>query len=211
MLRDRGVAAMLEVASVRHGLVRRVLGTLGGERLLTDVRHVGQVLHAEAAASRLGAVALTEWLRLRIVESENRRGEARPERTRRLESDADAVQILTVHKCKGLEFPVVYVPFGWDRWVPGEPREVLHHDAAGAPGPRGRRAGRPGRGTSHCAAQRDEDDGEDLRLLYVALTRAQGQVVTWWAPSSQTASSVAEPAAAHARTAGPGLQPRRRS
>ncbi len=188
VLRDRGVAAMLEAASVRHDLVRRVLATLGGERLLTDVRHVGQVLHAEAAAARLGVVALAEWLRLRIVESEGRRSEARPERTRRLESDDDAVQVLTVHKCKGLEFPVVYVPFGWDRWVPGEPREVLHHDEHGA---RVRAVGgqTDPAWNEHCAAQRREDDGEDLRLLYVALTRAQGQVVAWWAPSSQTASS----------------------
>ncbi len=188
MLRDRGVAAMLEAVSARHDLVRRVLATVGGERLLTDVRHVGQVLHAEAAAHRVGVVALTEWLRLRIVESEGRRGEARPERTRRLESDDDAVQILTVHKCKGLEFPVVYVPFGWDRWIPGEPREVLHHDASGR---RVRAVGGPRdpAWNEHCAAQRAEDDGEDLRLLYVALTRAQGQVVAWWAPSSQTASS----------------------
>jgi exodeoxyribonuclease V beta subunit len=205
VLRDRGVAAMLEVASVRHDLVRRVLGTVGGERLLTDVRHVGQVLHAEAAAQRLGAVALTEWLRLRIVESENRRGEARPERTRRLESDADAVQILTVHKCKGLEFPVVYVPFGWDRWVPGEPREVLHHDEAGR---RIRAVGGPGdpEWADHCRAQRDEDDGEDLRLLYVALTRAQGQVVAWWTPSSQTASSALN-RVLRSRDRSPGFEP----
>jgi exodeoxyribonuclease V beta subunit len=188
VLRDRGVAAMLEAVSVRHDLVHRVLARTGGERLLTDVRHVGQVLHAEAAAHRLGVVALAEWLRLRIVEADPRRGEARPERTRRLESDAEAVQVLTVHRCKGLEFPVVYVPFGWDRWVPGEPREVLHHDAAGR---RVRAVGgqQDPDWLAHCSAARAEDDGEDLRLLYVALTRARGQVVAWWAPSSQTASS----------------------
>jgi exodeoxyribonuclease V beta subunit len=204
VLRDRGVAAMLEAVSTRHHLVRRVLGTLGGERLLTDVRHVGQVLHAEAAAGRLGVVALTEWLRLRIVESEGRRGEARPERTRRLESDDDAVQILTVHKCKGLEFPVVYVPFGWDRWIPTEPREVLHHDAHGR---RVRAVGGPGdpEWGEHTRAQRVEDDGEDLRLLYVALTRAQGQVVAWWVPSSQTAPSALNRVLRG--RAGPGVEP----
>ena len=188
VLRDRGVAAMVEALSARTGLVPRVLGLVGGERLLTDLRHVGQLLHAEGAAHRHGVVALTEWLRLRVLEAEGRRAEARPERTRRLESDADAVQILTVHKCKGLEFPVVYVPFGWDRWVPGEPREVLHHDASGA---RVRAVGGPGDPAwlDHQHAQRAEDDGEDLRLLYVALTRARSQVVAWWAPSSQTASS----------------------
>ncbi|GAA4843013.1 exodeoxyribonuclease V subunit beta [Actinomycetospora corticicola] len=189
VLRDRGVAALLEAVSTTTDLTRRVLGAVGGERLLTDVRHVGQVLHAQASAGRLGVVAITEWLRLRIVEAEGRRADARPERTRRLESDADAVQILTVHKCKGLEFPVVYVPFGWDRWVRDTPEEVLHHDAAGR---RIRAVGGPTEGPGwqeHCRAHRHEDDGEDLRLLYVALTRARSQVVAWWAPSAHTAAS----------------------
>ncbi|WP_433800754.1 UvrD-helicase domain-containing protein [Actinomycetospora sp. CA-084318] len=189
VLRDRGVAALLEAVSTTTDLTRRVLGTVGGERLLTDVRHVGQVLHAQASAGRLGVVAITEWLRLRIVEAEQRRADARPERTRRLESDADAVQILTVHKCKGLEFPVVYVPFGWDRWIRDTPEEVLHHDEAGR---RVRAVGGPSEGAAwgeHCRAHRHEDDGEDLRLLYVALTRARSQVVAWWAPSTHTAAS----------------------
>ncbi|MDL5154979.1 UvrD-helicase domain-containing protein [Actinomycetospora termitidis] len=188
VLRERGVAALLEAVSTATDLTRRVLATTGGERLLTDVRHVGEVLHAEASAHRLGVVAVAEWLRLRIAETSGSAREARPERTRRLESDADAVQILTVHKCKGLEFPVVYVPFGWDRWTRDAPEEVLHHDTAGT------RVRAVGGSTDpawveHCTAQRREDDGEDLRLLYVALTRARSQVVAWWAPSSQTAPS----------------------
>ncbi|MEJ2870083.1 UvrD-helicase domain-containing protein [Actinomycetospora sp. OC33-EN08] len=188
VLRERGVAALLEAVSTTTDLTRRVLSTTGGERLLTDVRHVGEVLHAEGSAHRLGVVAVTEWLRLRIAEAAGTGREARPERTRRLESDADAVQILTVHKCKGLEFPVVYVPFGWDRWTRESPEEVLHHDEHGA---RVRAVGGPADPAwmEHCTAQRREDDGEDLRLLYVALTRARSQVVAWWAPSSQTAPS----------------------
>ena len=131
VLRDRGVAAFLEAVSARTGLAERLLGAPGGERRLTDLRHIGQVLHAESAGGRLGVVALAEWLRLRVAEARAVRMEPRPERSRRLESDADAVQIHTVHKCKGLEFPVVYVPFAWDRWVNDEPDQVLHHDDAG--------------------------------------------------------------------------------
>ena len=189
VLRDRGVAAMVEALSVRSGLVPRVLGQVGGERLLTDLRHLAQLLHAEAAAHRLGVVALTEWLRLRVLEAENRRPVARSERTLRLESDADAVQVLTVHKCKGLEFPVVYVPFGWARPDVWKPKELLFHDASGA---RLRAVGGPADRQNWLhqqQAHRVEEDGEDLRLLYVALTRARSQVVAWWAPSVQTASS----------------------
>ncbi|MEJ2888796.1 UvrD-helicase domain-containing protein [Actinomycetospora aeridis] len=188
VLHDRGVAAFLEAVSAETGLAARVLGRVDGERRITDIRHIGQVLHAAAVESRLGVVALVEWLRARMAEAAAGSGELRPERSRRLESDASAVQVLTVHKCKGLEYPVVYVPFGWDRWVADDPTVVTHHDDAG------RRVRAVGgetdpRWRDHVAAARQEEDGEDLRLLYVALTRAQGQVVCWWAPATTTSSS----------------------
>ena len=188
VLRDRGVAAFLETLSARTGLPARLLATAGGERRLTDIRHIGQVLHAEAVAGSLGVVAIVEWLALRMAEAPGRSAEPRPERSRRLESDADAVQVLTVHKCKGLEFPVVHVPFGWDRWVADKPEQVLHHDADDR---RVRAVGGvtdPG-WADHVRGARREEDGEDLRLLYVALTRAQGQLVLWWAPSKSTTAS----------------------
>ncbi|HSK60353.1 MAG TPA: 3'-5' exonuclease, partial [Actinomycetospora sp.] len=206
VLHDQGVAAFLEAVAAETGLAARVLARVDGERRITDVRHIGQVLHAAAIESRLGLVALVEWLRARMAEAAAGTGELRPERSRRLESDASAVQVLTIHKCKGLEFPVVYVPFGWDRWVSDEPRVVTHHDEAmkrvravgGETDPAWR---------DHVAAARDEDDGEDLRLLYVALTRAQGQVVCWWAPSTNT-----KPSAVHRLLVGrpaPGTGPDR--
>ncbi len=184
VLRERGVAALLEVVSARTGLAERMLAASDGERRLTDVRHIGQALHAAATSSHLGLVALAEWLRRRIAEAGR---EQRPERSRRLESDADAVQILTVHRGKGLEFPVVHVPFGWDRNV-GDPELALHHDE------QGRRVLAVGGEadpdwSAHVEAHQREEAGEDLRLLYVALTRAQSQVVAWWAPSTTTRCS----------------------
>ena len=206
VLHDRGVAAFLEAVAAETGLAARVLARVDGERRITDVRHIGQVLHAVAVESRLGVVALVEWLRARMAEAAAGTGELRPERSRRLESDASAVQVLTIHKCKGLEFPVVYVPFGWDRWVSDEPKVVTHHDEGG------QRVRAVGGETDpawrdHVAPARDEDDGEDLRLLYVALTRAQGQVVCWWAPSTNT-----KPSAVHRLFVGrpaPGTSPDR--
>ncbi len=184
VLHARGVAALLEAVTTTRALPARLLGTADGERTLTDLRHVGQALHAAATTGHLGPAALVDWLRHRVAGAA---GDVGPERSRRLESDAAAVQIITVHRSKGLEYPVVHVPFGWDRYA-GDPQFPLLHDAEGhrvldVGGPTG--AGWAERCTQH----RAEEAGEDLRLLYVALTRARCQVVTWWVPATTVAAS----------------------
>ena len=75
--------------------------------------------------------------------------------------------MLTVHTSKGLEFPIAYVPFGWDRFDRTD--VACAATTAGAADPR--RPG-PGRTRTLGAAERraPEDAGETLRLLYVALT-----------------------------------------
>ncbi len=75
---------------------------------MTDLRHLGQLLHVAATEEQLGVTALTGWLRNRIAEAGQ--DTADEERSRRLESDAEAVQVLTIHRSKGLEFPITYVP-----------------------------------------------------------------------------------------------------
>ena len=182
LLAERGVAAFLEVLSAQEQLPARVLSRPDGERLLTDLRHVGQSLHAAALQEQLGLTALVEWLRRRIAQAAV---EATDERTRRLESDAAAVQVMTVHVSKGLEFPVVYVPYAWDRWSPDSPDPLRLHDAddrrvldVGGPDSPGYAAAL----LRHVA----EESGEELRLLYVAMTRAQCQVVAHWAPTRNT-------------------------
>ena len=184
MLAERGVAALLEAITTGTELPRRLLTRTDGERTLTDLRHVAQALHAAATAGHLGPAALIDWLRHRIDEAA---ADVGVERSRRLESDAAAVQVVTMHRSKGLEFPIVYLPFGWDRNV-RDPEVPLLHDE------RGRRVldvgGETGEGwKERCARHRAEEAGEDLRLLYVALTRAQCQVVTWWAPATTAATS----------------------
>jgi exodeoxyribonuclease V beta subunit len=184
VLRRRGVAALLETVSVAESLPARVLAERDGERALTDLRHVGQLLHAAATAEDLGVTALAGWLRRRIAEAGTET--ASEERSRRLESDSQAVQVLTIHRSKGLEFPIVYFPFLWEpSWIDDADPAIYHE-----PGTDGRlvRTIDVGMGQSRrFRANRDryvaEQRGEELRLLYVALTRAKHQAVLWWAGS----------------------------
>ena len=176
---ERGIAALFEAVSRREQVPARLLGQVDGERRLTDLRHVGEALHAAAMAGQLGLTASLEWLRRRVDESDE---DSSVERSRRLDSDAAAVQVVTVHASKGLEFPIVFVPFGWDRFV-FDPDIPLFHRAER----RVRNVGGPTAVGFKADQQRDKSEqfGEDLRLLYVALTRAQAQVTAWWAPSSR--------------------------
>jgi exodeoxyribonuclease V beta subunit len=179
VLRAGGVAALGELLIRLERLPERALSAPDGERALTDLRHVGELLHAEAIASGLGTSALLAWLRRRIAQAELERGDE--SRSRRLDSDDAAVQVLTIHRSKGLEFPVVCLPFAWDAWKVGhETKPALFH--AGEH----RRLDVSLDGAdylSHRRLQAAEQRGEELRLLYVALTRACQQAIVWWAGS----------------------------
>jgi exodeoxyribonuclease V beta subunit len=181
-LRKRGVAAMTEAIMLVEQVPPRVLASADGERRLTDLRHIGELLHAAAMEQGLGVTALTTWLRHRIKLAREEMGDE--ERSRRLESDAAAVQILTIHRSKGLEFPIVYVPFAWDPSPVSRAGEPLtFHDGA----VRKVDVGLQGRQyLDHLRRSVSEQRGEDLRLLYVALTRARHQAVVWWAGSERS-------------------------
>ncbi|MTV27555.1 AAA family ATPase [Nitriliruptoraceae bacterium ZYF776] len=179
VLRDHGVATLERVVTTESGVDERLLAEVGGERLLTDLRHVGQLLHAAELHDERGVTGLRSWLAERRADAAAG-GVPAEEDARRLESDDEAVQILTVHRSKGLEFEVCLVPF---LWSPGAPLRApyLVDDPTGSGrlldlGP----SDRPGHDDAKAQAQR-EQAGEALRLAYVALTRAKHRAVVWWA------------------------------
>ena len=172
--RSNGVAAVFESARLR-GMADRMLSRRGGERYMTDMAHATQLLQDIAHREHYSLPALRDWLHSRRIESGGG-----PERNRRLDSDAAAVQVLTVHGSKGLQYPIVYLPFAFNRNVQDQDL-ILFHDGdvrclhiGGSASP------------DHAQVQmlgRRESASDDSRLIYVAMTRAQVQVVAWWAPS----------------------------
>ena len=172
--RERGVAAIFEAAQV-SGMGDRVLSWQGGERHMTDLAHMTQLLQEAAHREHYNLPALRDWLR---TQREERSGAA--EHNRRLDSDAAAVQIMTVWVSKGLQYPVVYLPFAFNRNVQ-EREMVLFHDGDDRCLHVG---GKDSPDYDAVAAQgRKEQASDDSRLTYVAMTRAQSQVVAWWSPA----------------------------
>ncbi|KRG68477.1 exodeoxyribonuclease V subunit beta [Pseudoxanthomonas dokdonensis] len=147
----------------------RLLALADGERRISNFLQLAELLqHAQARA--LGLQGLVDWLGRRIA-SADRNDETQ---LLRLESDAQRVQIITLHKSKGLEYPLVFLPFVGIGRKPGSPgRHCVAHDHDD-----GRRLhwklDLPEAGWSDAERiWRQEQQAEDARLLYVGLTRAE--------------------------------------
>ncbi|MDZ7675989.1 MAG: UvrD-helicase domain-containing protein [Acidimicrobiales bacterium] len=186
LLTTRGVAAMFHRICVDEQLPGRLLDTDGGERRLTDLRHLAELLHDASSTVGLAPTTLVSWLDARRDEAATDNGV--DDRSRRLETDADAVQVWTVHRSKGQEFPIVYVPFAWMTTKQDRDTPLVFHDPE-----RGERViqvnGNRGATTEQRQIASEESAAEDLRLIYVALTRARHQVVLWWVPGHRAERS----------------------
>ncbi|QBE65613.1 exodeoxyribonuclease V subunit beta [Pseudoduganella lutea] len=162
----QGVLAMLRRFIHELGLPAALLapGNVGGERSLTNLLHLAELL--QTASRQLdGEQALIRWM-AEQVEGEGDMGD---EQVLRLESDAELVKVVTVHKSKGLEYPLVYLPFAVTaRKVDKRNRSFFEYtDADGV-----RRIDMALSEAAQAAVEAARIE-EDLRLLYVALTRAR--------------------------------------
>jgi exodeoxyribonuclease V beta subunit len=167
----QGVLVLVRQTLHGRGLPAQWLAQSTGERRLTNVLHLAELL--QAASQKLdGGPALLRWFSDQIAQPDG----GRDEQIVRLESEADLVQVVTVHKSKGLEYPLVFLPF-----------------AASV-----RRGGQGGdkdgdKGGDETDSQDQDDERvdqealrEDIRLLYVALTRARHALWLGLVPPSAT-------------------------
>src|SRR5690606_11877136 len=90
----------------RRNIAKNMLATTGGERRLTDILHISELLQ-EAGTQLESEHALIRWLSQHIADPNSHSASQQM----RLESDKHLVQIVTIHKSKGLEYPLVWLPF----------------------------------------------------------------------------------------------------
>jgi exodeoxyribonuclease V beta subunit len=165
----QGVLAL--VRQMLHGLALPArwlaVGEDGGERRLTNLLHLAELLQA-ASAQLEGEQALIRWLAAQVSGGPGR-SDGGDAQIVRLESDADLVKVVTVHKAKGLEYPLVFLPFA--SLFRGIQRAGT--DFVSLPDADGHRQPRFQPGDADLATADHDRLREDLRLLYVALTRAR--------------------------------------
>ena len=172
---QRGFIQMIHALLEEADVERRLLAFEDGERRLTNLRHLIELLHRAAVTEHLGPAALLQWLATqRSPDNARLRTEAAQVR---LESDEHAVKLTTVHRSKGLEYPIVFCPHLWDGLLLfGDELRALeiHQD---------------GEAVLHLDVDKGSDThrralwerlAENARLLYVALTRAKHRTVVVW-------------------------------
>ena len=173
---ERGFVPAFRALLRELRLMPRLLAERGGERRLTNLLHLGELLHEAATTQHLGAQGLIRWFD-QVRHHPAARNELASESTQvRLESDARAVQLTTMHKSKGLEYPVVLCPFLWDGRLFYESSQVMYHDPDDGFRLKLDLAPSTHRPESRRHAER-EALAEALRLAYVAMTRAQHRLV----------------------------------
>ena len=182
---QRGFFRMFRHWLQREGVRQRLLAFPDGERRLTNVLHLGEVLHQAETERRLGISGLLKWL----AEQMDAGMEAAEEHQLRLERDENAVRLVTVHKSKGLQYPVVFCAFAWkhSEIERGGEEQVFFHDPS-----RAQQLVRdlgPEISDDHRNLAGEEKLAENVRLLYVALTRAKNRCYLVWGGMRNSATS----------------------
>ena len=159
----QGILVMLHQILLEQGISERLLTQATGERDLTDFLHLAEILQ-QAATLHESEAALLSWFEKQI------QGEGRQEAQIRLESERQLVKIVSIHKSKGLEYDLVWLPFlavpsktptaGDMNIYYSKERDETLWDIENC----------------NLKALYEETFAEELRLLYVALTRAKYQM-----------------------------------
>ena len=155
---------------------KRILSRPDGERCLANLLHAAELIHSESIAGKLGPAQLVDWVESRITTKET----APDAEELRMESDAEAVQIVTIHSSKGLEYPIVFCPYiSYGEYLHRRDKKALVYHDRGEDS-RLKLNISPTADSAEEAQALEELLQEDLRLFYVALTRARNHCAISW-------------------------------
>ena len=175
--RDQGIYIALRKLFRETGAISQNLSRPDGERQVTNFLHLAEVLHQVTSEKPMSPSSLVIWLRAKMEEKDRSKEEFQV----RLESESDKIRILTIHKSKGLEYPITFIP---DLGFSSTPRKgtFTYHSANGDLVVDLRELACE----ESLALGRLEERREDARLLYVALTRASSCCYLYHPPFAST-------------------------
>lgn len=170
-----GFMRLFRQLMVSISVQQRLLSQPNGERQLTNFNHLAELIQLQCGHQNQGVEVVLHWLATHRQSIDANDDTAQL----RLESDEQLVKIVTIHKSKGLEYPIVFCPFLWDANLRSAKNKVIKFH-------------QPEQNNIACVAFSEpalsqaeglvtiEEQAEDLRLLYVALTRARERCVIIW-------------------------------
>lgn len=182
---SRGFGYLFRTMLLEAGMDGQLMKREHGERRVTNLTHLGELLQEEERANHRGSRNLLKWMARRRSEASSER----EEELIRLESDEALIQIVTMHRSKGLEYPVVFCPYLWRGPEFGEGGEpLLFHRGDGN---RGQACldlgGSSGEGRQARRFRSEwENLAESVRLAYVAMTRARQRCCVTWIGASRS-------------------------
>ncbi|MCW9708209.1 exodeoxyribonuclease V subunit beta [Fodinibius salsisoli] len=172
---EEGFAAMFGSIMKTAGIATNVMRYANGERRLTNLLHLGELLQQEDQRLEGGGRGLLKWLARKRQEEQGDQDEEQL----RLESDEGLVKIVTMHRSKGLEYPVVFCPFLWygPRIADSGQPLTFHENGQAYMDLQGKNDSERSRKRW---LSRREELAESMRLAYVAITRAEHRCYLGW-------------------------------
>lgn len=178
-----GFVTMLRKLLAKNHVQQRLLSQATGERQLTNLLHLADLVQDYCNQQNTNFAAVGQWLlRQQSVAGEQDTAQLR------LESDEQLVKIITIHKSKGLEYPIVFCPFLWDVSLRANDDELLTYHDSKQDNAAWVAIAEPQLSEAQTVVDY-EQRAEDLRLLYVALTRARERCVLFWGNAKGVESS----------------------
>jgi len=179
----QGIASMLSQMMARCSVLQNIVQCEDGERLATDLRHLMELLQHQESEFEMGIDGLFSWFAQKVADAKEGSPKAEEEEVR-LESDEDAVNVVTMHKAKGLEYGFVFCPFLWEGVNLHAQEKVLRFHSQEADGQYVLNfALRDFLGKDEkelfVELAETEEFQERLRIAYVALTRAKFRCVVY--------------------------------